>query len=457
MLSCILGLTIGLVAGAGLFLANTQEAAKDKLHNDYVNRSKLTADLTAGILAASDANTRSFAEQTYTGPASDMPNKAKTADHTGLDWVVILGVDGAVLGAEPPSLTAGAGQMGAEPAFALALKIKRLAFGDVVAGPNGLSVEAFQPFASAEGQRMLVLPIAVTQIVTLLSNALNVGGSRSYIVDGHGKVIVSSSGDPVGQPVRERSLAIASARSGQGVVGATYYASTTVAATNWHVLFTTPERALLAPVQATGQVAWELFGAFAGSMILLLVMGAAALISAARLAHARLYDALTGLPNRSLFIDKTQLAITDRKRQNGPLAALFIDLDGFKPINDAYGHMVGDALLKAVSYRLVESMRPGDYVSRFGGDEFLILCKGLRRESDARTVADRIQKYIAEPFEIAGKTVSVGTSIGIALVDDHADDAVALIHNADLAMYRAKQSGRGRVEQFTPEMATSSA
>jgi diguanylate cyclase (GGDEF)-like protein len=454
-LLCILGLAIGLVAGAGVLLANTQAAAKDKLRSDYVDRSKLTADLAGGMLDASDGNTRAFAEQSYSGAASEMAAVAKTADHTGLDWVVILGADGAVLGTDPPSLAADAGRMGADPGFALAMQSGTLVLSNVAPGPHGPIVEGFQPFTSTEGRRMLVASIPAKQIVALLSNALEVRGSRSCIVDSHGKVIVSSDDAPVGQPLSKRSLATASARAGQGNLGADFYVSTAVPHSNWHVIFTTSERSLLAPVQSTARVAWVLFGAFAGSMILLLLIGAAALISSARLARARLYDVLTGLPNRSLFIDQTQLAIAER-RQTGPLAALFIDLDGFKPVNDTYGHAVGDALLKAVSHRLVESMRPGDYVSRFGGDEFLILSKGLRAESDSCLVAERIQKYIAEPFEIDGKTISVGTSIGIAILDDHVADADALIHNADLAMYRAKQTGRGRFELFTPEMATSS-
>jgi len=111
------------------------------------------------------------------------------------------------------------------------------------------------------------------------------------------------------------------------------------------------------------------------------------LVRSARLAHARLHDTLTGLLNRALFLERVQQAINEQ-RPDEPVAALFIDLDGFKPINDTYGHAAGDALLKAVSDRLIESMRPGDYVCRFGGDEFLVLCQRLREPEDAQHVLD---------------------------------------------------------------------
>jgi diguanylate cyclase (GGDEF)-like protein len=442
------------VVGIGGYLTNTQAAAKTKLHDDFADRAGLTADLTGGVLTSSDAKTRDFAEMSYAGPAAGMKTAIRT-DHTGVDWVVVLRADGTVLGADPPSFAAQAERMVTDPGFVLAIKRGQLSFGDVVTGANGGSVEGFQPYSAPDGPRMFVMSIRVAEVATLLSNTLQVANARTYVVDGHGKVIASSAGEPAGQSVSGQSLAAALRTSGSGTVNGQYHVSAAVPGSNWRVIFTTAESSLMAPVQSTRRLAWELFGAFAGAMILLIAIGATALIGSARLAHARLHDTLTGLPNRSLFIDETQRAISERK--NGPVAALFIDLDGFKPINDTYGHTVGDAVLKAVSQRLLESMRPGDYVSRFGGDEFLVLCKGLRLEADAAAVAERIQKYIAEPFEIDGNTVSVGTSIGIALVGDHADHAEALIHNADLAMYRAKQAGRGCVEQFTPEMAQSDA
>jgi diguanylate cyclase (GGDEF)-like protein len=130
------------------------------------------------------------------------------------------------------------------------------------------------------------------------------------------------------------------------------------------------------------------------------------------------------------------------------VAVLFIDLDGFKPINDVHGHAAGDALLTAVAQRLADSARRGDVICRFGGDEFLVMCDGLTDERQAVGIAERLAGRIAEPFEVEGHTVTVGSSIGVAMQDDGATDATALIHDADLAMYGAKRAGRGRIEVF---------
>jgi diguanylate cyclase (GGDEF)-like protein len=193
-------------------------------------------------------------------------------------------------------------------------------------------------------------------------------------------------------------------------------------------------------------------------MIIILLIGFAALVSYSRLARIRLHDALTGLPNRALFMERTETAILDWRRtrqdnDDGLLAALFLDLDGFKPVNDTYGHATGDELLKQVASRLVDATRPEDYVGRLGGDEFVVLCRGLRSADDAHAVADRISSDLAAPFVIGERTVTIGVSIGIATIDDQRQEAAALLHNADLALYCAKENGRGRVERFTPDMA----
>jgi len=223
----------------------------------------------------------------------------------------------------------------------------------------------------------------------------------------------------------------------------------------WKVVYATKTNVLLAPVQSTRRVAWQMFGAFVVAILLMLLLGTRALLNSTRLAHARLHDALTGLPNRALFLQHAQHAIDACRRHGGPLAALFLDLDGFKPINDTHGHTVGDALLAAVAERLSDSSRTGDVVGRFGGDEFLVLCRQLSSDEDAFDIADRLQKAIAEPFVIDGRSLCVSVSIGIATFQ-HARSSNELIHNADLAMYRAKQSGKGRTELFIPNLATRS-
>jgi diguanylate cyclase (GGDEF)-like protein len=250
------------------------------------------------------------------------------------------------------------------------------------------------------------------------------------------------------------ALAEALRADARGAAGGDYHVSVPVPGTSWRVVFAVPEAALLAPARSTQPVAWKLFWAFVFAMACLLGLGTATLNRSARVAHERLHDALTGLPNRALFVDRSEQALAAMSRRGGCLAALFIDLDRFKRINDAHGHAVGDELLVAVARRLTASMRSGDTLSRFGGDEFLVLCTELQDGHQATQIANRIQHELARPFAIAGQQLTVGCSIGIALhwVDQDRIDAGTLIHNADLAMYGAKQRGRARVELFDPTL-----
>ena len=447
-----LALGLGLVFGIGLYLIRSQDTARNKLHQDFADRGQFVAGLIGNTLRASDPNFRLYATGGLAGPESGIP-AAVDADHPDFNGLVVLRADHSVLGSDPAALRSEVGAIVRSPGFALAVSSGSLTFGDLSPGPKSPSVQSYLPYSTPTGPRVLVFFNPVDQVARLgtafLSSTVNVAGSRAYIVDGKNDV-VASVGGTAAQTTRDRTQIPTLSSASSHASGPDFYVSKAVPATSWRLVLVAPERSLLAPVQSSRRVAWQLFAAFAGAMILLLFIGAASLVGSARLAHARLHDTLTGLPNRALFLERVQQAINEQ-RSDEPVAALFIDLDGFKPINDTYGHAAGDALLKAVSDRLIESMRPGDYVCRFGGDEFLVLCQRLREPEDAQAVADRIQRYVAEPFEVHGQIVSVGTSIGIALVDAQAHDAELLIHNADLAMYKAKQTGGGRIEQFRPD------
>lgn len=159
-----------------------------------------------------------------------------------------------------------------------------------------------------------------------------------------------------------------------------------------------------------------------------------------RLAH---YDALTGLPNRALLIDRAAQALSLARRTEDPLALMFLDLDHFKEVNDTLGHRVGDLLLVAVAERLLSAVREHDTVSRQGGDEFVVILPGTPAEGAAH-VAAKICELIARPFEIEEHALRVTTSIGIAMFPEHAADFDALARAADAAMYRAKREGRDR-------------
>jgi diguanylate cyclase (GGDEF)-like protein/PAS domain S-box-containing protein len=175
------------------------------------------------------------------------------------------------------------------------------------------------------------------------------------------------------------------------------------------------------------------------------------------LAEQALHDHLTGLPNRALFLNRLNHALSRGDRTPNLVAVLFLDLDRFKLINDSLGHDIGDALLVAVAQRLRGALRPGDTLARFGGDEFTILCDQLTDEEQALAVAQRMSDALLEPIGLAGGEVVVSTSIGVAFSGRPDDSADHLLRDADVAMYRAKEQGRARWEVFDVAMHTRAA
>jgi diguanylate cyclase (GGDEF)-like protein/PAS domain S-box-containing protein len=170
------------------------------------------------------------------------------------------------------------------------------------------------------------------------------------------------------------------------------------------------------------------------------------------LTHQAFHDGLTGLANRALFRDRLDHALAQGTRSRDPLSVLLVDLDGFKQVNDSLGHDAGDRLLGEVAQRFAAATRPGDTLARLGGDEFAVLLEATD-ESTASRVAKRLLDTLSQPIEIAGRSLRLGASIGIVSRLPSGADSEGLIRDADLAMYAAKEAGRGRFEVFRDEMA----
>jgi len=156
------------------------------------------------------------------------------------------------------------------------------------------------------------------------------------------------------------------------------------------------------------------------------------------------YDALTGIPNRRLLVDRLDQAIARSRRSGKILSVSYIDLDGFKQVNDQYGHEAGDQLLVAISGRLQESLRAGDTLARLGGDEFVVLFNDLADEKECYLILDRILEIVATPVSIDSNTVSVSASIGVTFYRTDGANGDTLLRQADQAMYVAKQSGKSQ-------------
>jgi diguanylate cyclase (GGDEF)-like protein/PAS domain S-box-containing protein len=168
--------------------------------------------------------------------------------------------------------------------------------------------------------------------------------------------------------------------------------------------------------------------------------------------HNALHDPLTQLPNRALFLDRLAHVLAKRDPRGPQAAVMFLDIDNFKLINDSLGHDAGDRLLKAIGPRLAGALRPSDTVARFGGDEFVVLCEEAGDGRDALVVADRLQRVLGEPYLLDGEEHFLTASIGVALATGRYEGPDDLMRDADAAMYRAKDRGRGECELFDDAM-----
>ncbi len=225
-----------------------------------------------------------------------------------------------------------------------------------------------------------------------------------------------------------------------------------------------------APIGAMSAAAQSLLVLLAGAIVSALLFALILVLSRSRehalgmvhektgqLRHQALHDALTGLPNRVLALDRAQQMLARARRQQTAVAALYVDLDGFKHVNDTFGHAAGDELLRVVAERLMTIVREGDTAARLGGDEFVVLLEGSPIDAGPELVAERLLEVLRQPYDLSdtlGRQLSVTASVGIAV--GPSPSAEELLRDADLALYKAKESGRNRFALFESSMQTAS-
>jgi diguanylate cyclase (GGDEF)-like protein/PAS domain S-box-containing protein len=202
-----------------------------------------------------------------------------------------------------------------------------------------------------------------------------------------------------------------------------------------------------APIEDSTAPIRDTSGTVTGAVMVFRHMGPV-LAQSRHLAHAALHDPLTQLPNRALLVDRLETALALASRRDRALAVCFIDVDDFKDVNDSLGHATGDRLLQSIASRLRAAVRQSDTVSRYGGDEFVVMLTDGAGRANIGGIATNLVNVCGSPHQLAGGDVTVTVSLGVALYPRDGRDAASLIANADAAMYAAKQRGRGRYRLF---------
>lgn len=444
---------------SAVLLSNVQRQGEDDLKQRFENRAGVAAHFTQTYVRDLLDQERRVAERELSGARVTAADLARTTNLFGQRAAALLDARGRTLGVSRTSPKVIGQTLASKHEYLRAATTGQTAVSKVVpSGAKGVPTVSFAtPFATPHGRRVYsgAFDVKTTPIGSYLRNTSSQAGTRIYLLDAAGMVVASSRGDLNGvnsltQADPELARPLAHSTSSDTADGK-QYASLRVPGTPWRLVMSVPKSVLFEPTQGVGRyVPWLLWAGFVlgGLACAVLVSN---LIASRRSLHAanenldRLarIDGLTGLYNRRQMQDLLDSAVAHSVRHDQPLSVLMIDVDRFKAINDARGHSVGDEVLRAVSESVRTSLRAGDLVGRWGGEEFLALLPSTPADG-AEVVAERMRQAVSSVPVVAGdQLIPVSVSIGVALLEGH--DADVLVAQADAAMYAAKTAGRDAV------------
>ena len=433
---------VALLAGFALLIRRNETAARSALADRYETRAVLSASFAQSYVNDLASRERSQAERLLAGPNVSPQSFEDVVKSFDFEAGVLLDHDGNVVQVWPPETNALSSDMAAEYA-----SMRTAAAGGgavtVSSGSRGERVTAVAvPYASDAGARVFsgAFSPAATPLGSFLNSGISSRGGTAYLVERDGNILAASAGaDRTQAELAALPLGTSALDAKTGSVTA---AVAEVPSLPWRIVLIAPSAALYSPVTGGHWAPWALWWALAGSEMLALVLfvrlgrARAAATSTART------DALTGLPNRRAMQELLNRSAASSRRRGAPLAALMIDIDRFKAINDAHGHDVGDLVIRATATALSESIRDEDVAGRWGGEEFLVVLHHADSERVA-AIAERVRMTIATAALPDGPDAAVTVSIGFAMFRG---DSELMVREADAALYAAKANGRNRVE-----------
>ena len=466
-LALIAAVLVALTGGLAWVLVQAQSQARDRHLDRFVERTERTADYTARAIGTTGYVVKEY-RRLFGGPAKGLQDAlVGFVGNLPTPFTYVTDGKGRVLAAlpQPPK----GGRVRLDP---------RLRLRDLSARTGNVKFVAKTPvlaqqsaFEARFGPRVIIASIGLDELQQFVSGYLAsapaVKGASAYLIDGKGRVLVGLGKEKPAERLRDPDVLAAARHGGSSVRDGRHFVAARVASSEWSVVFAASEKALFATVSGReATLTWVVFGAFCLTLLLAMALCAGMLRTsselaasterehaARQLAYERLHDALTDLPNRALFLDRLELALGGVTRNDTSVAVMFFDIDGFKRINDSLGHASGDDLLRAIARRLRGAMRPGDSLSRFGGDEFLVLCT-VQDQDEALGIARRLQAAVEQPIRLGDREIHVTACAGVAVrsARDIPTDASSLVADADSAMYRAKRSGRNAISVFDDEL-----